>query len=152
MKMQVIIDTSVLVGLVDSQDIWHNQAVELIAGLQTLGYLGIYFDCVIAETVSVATRRLREKKRFAEIEVIINHIISTFPSDSLTWISYEIPFLYNDILSLICTSGGELNFNDALIALASQNRKIPFIASFDRDFDQIPGLQRFSDASEVIHF
>lgn len=148
--MDVAIDTSVLVGLLDPHDVWHSQAVALHAALQAAGFTGIYFDCVVAETVSTATRRLREKKRTAEIDPLLDQIITHFPPDSLTWISFDIPALYPDILSMIRASKGELNFNDALIALACREREIPLLASFDRDFDQVPGLRRLADADDVI--
>jgi predicted nucleic acid-binding protein len=35
------------------------------------------------------------------------------------------------------SSGGELNFNNALIALACRERNIPAIVSFDADFDNV---------------
>jgi len=147
--MDIAIDTSVLVGLLDPRDVWHSQAVALLAALQSAGFTGIYFDCVISETVSTATRRLREKKRTAEIGPLLDEIIANFPLDSLTWVSSDIPALYTNILSLVRASKGELNFNDALIALACQEREIPFIASFDRDFDQVSGLRRLSAVDDV---
>ncbi len=147
--MDIAIDTSVLVGLLDPQDVWHTQAVALHAALQSAGFTGIYFDCAIAETISIATRRLREKKRIDEIDSLLDRILTNFPFDSLTWINFDIPALYSDILSLVRTSKGELNFNDALMALACQERKIPFIASFDRDFDQVSWLQRLAKADTV---
>jgi predicted nucleic acid-binding protein len=104
---------------------------------------------VVAETVSTATCRLREKKRAAEIEPLLDEIITNFPPDSLTWISFDMPVLYAEILSLVRASRGELNFNDALIALACRDREIPLIASFDRDFDQVSGLRRLSGANDV---
>jgi predicted nucleic acid-binding protein len=146
--MDVAIDTSVLVGLLDPQDVWHSQAVALHAALQSAGFTGIYFDCVVAETVSTAMRRLREKKRTAEIDQLLDQIVTNFPPDSLTWISFDIPALYAGILSLIRASKGELNFNDALISLACRERGIPLIASFDRDF-QVSGLRRLADVDDV---
>jgi predicted nucleic acid-binding protein len=147
--MDVAIDTSVLVGLLDPQDVWHAQAVALHAALQSAGFTGIYFDCVVAETVSTATRRLREKKRAAEIGPVLEEIIASFPPDSLTWISLDIPALYADILSLVRASEGELNFNDALMALACREREIPLSASFDRALDQVSGLQRVSAVDDL---
>lgn len=147
--MDIAFDTSVLVGLLDPQDVWHSQAVSLHAALQSAGFTGIYFDCVVAETVSIATRRLRERKRTGEIDPLLDQIITNFPPDSLTWISFDIPALYTDILSLVRASKGELNFNDALIALACQERQIPFIASFDHDFDQVSALQRLAAEDDV---
>jgi predicted nucleic acid-binding protein len=147
--MDIAFDTSLLVGLLDPQDLWHVQAVALETALQTAGFQAVYFDCVIAETVSIATRRLREKKRVAEIDSLLDQIIANFPPETITWIGADVPALQADILSLVRTSRGELNFNDALIALACREREIGFIASFDGDFDQVPWLQRLADPDEV---
>jgi predicted nucleic acid-binding protein len=57
--------------------------------------------------------------------------------------------LYPDVLSLIQTSSGELNFNDALIALVCRERDIPAIASFDADFDQVAWLKRIAAPGDV---
>ena len=53
------------------------------------------------------------------------------------------------MLNLIRTSSGELNFNDALIALACRERGISTIASFDPDFDQVSWLKRVVMPSDV---
>jgi predicted nucleic acid-binding protein len=45
--------------------------------------------------------------------------------------------------------GGELNFNDNLIALLCQEQTIPLLASFDKDFDKVPWLKRVATAADV---
>jgi predicted nucleic acid-binding protein len=67
----------------------------------------------------------------------------------INWVFPEIPRLYQDILNLMQTSAGTLNFNDALIALVCREHNVPVIASFDTDFDQIPWLRRLSPAGDV---
>ena len=44
---------------------------------------------------------------------------------------------------------GMLNFHDALIALACQERGIHVIASFDGDFDQVKWLRRLASLEDV---
>jgi predicted nucleic acid-binding protein len=56
--------------------------------------------------------------------------------------------LYEPILALVEQSNGALNFHDALIALACQEREIAAIASFDPDFDQVPWLSRLASTEE----
>lgn len=46
------------------------------------------------------------------------------------------------------SSGGELNFNDALMSLACREREISLIASFDPDFDRLPWLKRVSGPAD----
>ncbi|MGD8623209.1 MAG: type II toxin-antitoxin system VapC family toxin [Anaerolineae bacterium] len=147
--MDIAFDTSVLIGLLDPQDLWHPQAVALYDALRSAGFTGVYFDCAIAETISTATRRLREKKRADEIAPLLGRLNASFPPESLTWILPDVSTLYPEILSLVRTSKGELNFNDALIALACRERGIPSIASFDRDFDQVSWLRRLAEAGKV---
>ena len=62
----------------------------------------------------------------------------------ITWLNYDIPILYDEIIELIRSSHGELNFNDSLIAISCRIRKISFLASFDKDFDKIDWLKRIS--------
>jgi predicted nucleic acid-binding protein len=64
-------------------------------------------------------------------------------------IAFDTPILYSEILSLIRSSRGELNFNDALVALSCRERDIRFIASFDSDFDQLAWLKRLSQPGDV---
>ena len=47
-------------------------------------------------------------------------------------------------------SGGELNFNDALIAVSCRKREIVMFASFDLDFDHIvPWLKRIARPDQL---
>lgn len=147
--MDVAFDTSLLVGLLDPQDLWHTQAVALQAALQSAGFKAVYFDCVIAEMVSIATRRLREKKRVAEIEPLLYRIADSFPSETITWLSADVPALHLDVVALVRTSQAELNYNGALIAVACREREIGCIASFDGDFDQVAWLKRLADPENV---
>ncbi len=39
--------------------------------------------------------------------------------------------------------------NDALIALSCHHREIPFIASFDRDFDNVAWLHRLATPDDL---
>jgi len=104
----------------------------------------LFFDCVAAEAISVVVRRLHEKG-----QILLDHLESHIPHDSLTWILPDVPRLYSEVLDLIRSSAGELNFNDALIALACRERKIPAILSFDADFDQAPWLKRLADPADL---
>jgi len=61
-KAQIAIDTSVLVGLINPRDLWRQQAVALHDALLTADGKLLYFDCVVAEAISAAARRLHEKK------------------------------------------------------------------------------------------
>lgn len=85
------------------------------------------FDCVLAEAISLAD----------------------YPTDDILWVLPDVPVLYGGIIELVRSSGGELNFNDALIALSCRHRGILLIASFDRDFDQLTWLQRVAQPDDL---
>jgi predicted nucleic acid-binding protein len=147
--MEIAIDSSVLVGLLVSNDVWHAEAVNLWETIKAAGHVGVFFDCVVAETISAAVRRLHEKGRSAEVQALLDRLNAQVPLNTLTWILPDVPALYPQVLDLIRTSSGELNFNDALIALSCRERSILAIASFDPDFDQVPWLKRVSASTDV---
>jgi len=140
--MQIAIDSSVLVALLNPSDLWHAQALELRDVLLGTDITLVYFDCVVAESISTAARRLHEKGRGAEVKDLLERLETQVSRDLITWIFPDVPRLYPDVLDLIRDSSGELNFNDALIALACRERGILTLASFDSDFDQISWLKR----------
>ena len=146
MSNWVAVDTSVLVGVINPNDLWHEKAVALLQQLQLNDANLVFFDCVIAEAVSVIVRRLHEKKKLTAVDTLLAQLEQQFPAENITWILPQVPDFYTDVLTLMRQSSGALNFNDALIALACRNRAIPEIASFDADFDTIPWLKRRVDA------
>ena len=61
LSKQVVSDTSLLVGLVDSRGIWYSAAVTLRDALKGAQAQMVYFDCVISETINVLARRAKER-------------------------------------------------------------------------------------------
>ena len=146
---QISLDTSILISLLDSQDIWHKPAIALEEALKVNQSDVAIFDCVLAEVISTLVRRIYEKRRVADLDQLITHIVTNYPTDDVLWVLPDVPILYNEIIELVRSSRGELNFNDALIALSCRNRNIPFIVSFDRDFDQITWVQRVAHPDDL---
>ena len=134
--MRVAVDSSVLVGLINPRDLWRGRALALRDALLATGADLLYFDCVVTESISAAARRLHDKGRLAEVEALLDRLNDQVPSDTITWTLPDVPHLYPEVLDLIRSSSGALNFNDALIALACRARGILAIASCDADFDQ----------------
>ena len=147
--MQVVIDSSVLLALLVPNDLWHSQASALWKTIEASGHIGVYFDCVAAEAISAAARRLHEKNLSAEVGALLDRLNNRVPPDTITWILPDAPRLYAEALTLIRSSSGALNFNDALIALACRERGIPAVASFDPDFDQVAWLRRLARPEDV---
>lgn len=150
--MQIAVDSSVLVALINPRDLWRDQALALENALLATGCELFYFDCAVAEAVSAAARRLHEKSQITEVNALLDRLGHCVPQDMITWILPDVPRLYGDVLALIRSSAGVLNFNDALIALACRERGIPIIASFDPDFDQVPWLRRLARPEDVTAF
>lgn len=143
MSNHIAIDTSVLVGLMNPNDIWHGKAKQLFNQLQADEQNRlIVFDCVLAECVSVICRRLQEKRRSIELHGFLTAVSTQFPPHAITWIMPNVPQMYTAVLDLMRQSAGQLNFNDAMIALACQKHKFMQIASFDADFDLVPWVKR----------
>ncbi len=142
--MEIVIDSSVLVGILSPRDMWHEKAVALWQAIKEQGHTPLYLDCVISESVSVAVRRLYEKKRADEIAVLLDRLETEFALDAITWVFPDVPRLYPQVITLMTKSGGELNFHDALIAQACRERGILAIASFDADFDRVSWLHRIA--------
>lgn len=147
---EVVIDTSVLVGLIDSQDIWHNGASSLRDSLKAVQAQLVYFDCVVNEAVSVLARRAKERKHVDQFSNLLNRLSYQVPQESITWVSVATKRMYREIIDLVRNSSGELNFHDAIIALNCRELGIKWIATFDSDFDQITWLERLYSYDGVI--
>jgi predicted nucleic acid-binding protein len=144
------VDANVLVGLLDDHDKWHAASVALRDALNEAGVELVYFDCVINETVSVLARRTYEQGRPEQLDELLDKLDSHIPISDITWASGETRRLYSNIMSLIRSSSGKLNFHDALIALVCGEQEVSILVSFDRDFDEIDWLTRVAQASHVV--
>jgi predicted nucleic acid-binding protein len=146
---QVVLDTSILVGLVDSRDVWHSSAITLRNALKEAQAQMVYYDRVISETINVLARRAKERKRSSEFTELLTQFMAQFPEDSIIWISTETKRFYPEIIGLVRDSMGVLNFNDTLVALGCRELGIECIATFDSDFDSIPWLKRLSSPNDI---
>ncbi len=150
MPVKIGLDTSFVIGLLDNKDVWHAPALELQAAFHSGGLRPYIFDCVLAEVISTLARRIHEKRRNADLSALLKQVQKQFPTRSITWLYPDLPRMYEEVVSLVENSAGELNFNDALIALSCRDRKIPLRASFDADFDQAVWLRRVADPADLI--
>ncbi len=106
----VAIDTSVLIELVDARDVWHSAALQLQTALRAAQLAPVHFDCTVAEALSTLARRLREQRRAQELPGLFDRIEVSLPPAQLTWLFPDVPRLYGQVIALIRTSEGELNF------------------------------------------
>jgi len=147
--VDLIVDANVLIALLDGADTWHRTAVALYDALQDAGARMLYLDCVINETIGVLGRRVRERGRISQFAELLSHLNTLIPETQITWVYPEVPRLYADVLDLVRSSDGELNFHDALIALICRELSVRYLASFDRDFDQVSWLERIEELTDL---
>ena len=149
MTNKVVLDTSVLVALVDTRDKWHSVATAIkdTLGAGSVGL--IYLDPVINETVSVLARRLQEQRRAEQFETLLNIVEGLASPERITWVSGMTQRLYLQVMALVREHGGVLNFHDALIALACRELGFQNIVSFDGGFDRVVWLKRLGSPDDV---
>ena len=149
MALRIALDTTFVIGLIDEKDLWRQKAVALQTALEEAHYQPVIFDCVLSEVISTLARRTHEKRRASVLPALLASIRSRFPTKSIVWLYPDLPRLYEEIVALVETSAGELNFNDALIALSCQRRGIRHLASFDADFDRVKELRRIGASADL---
>ena len=149
MSVTVGLDTSFVVGLVDDRDHWHRSAKSLYEQLVQVGAEVVIFDCVLVEVVSALARRTHEQHRSTSLPTLLSRLHNLFPVKAAVWLYPDLPTLYDVVIARVEESSGELNFNDALIALACQQRNIAYLASFDADFDRVEWLTRVATGAEI---
>jgi predicted nucleic acid-binding protein len=145
---QILIDTNVLVALVG--DIWHASAHELREALKATATSLVYCDVVLNEAIGVLARRAQEQRRADQFAGLVHTLLHEVPTDIIVWLSSETQRLYDQVIELVRSTSGDLNFHDALIALGCQLLGIAVIASFDRDFDQVAWLTRVDTPETVM--
>lgn len=121
------------------------RALELREALKVEAVPLVYFDLVLNETISVLARRGHEQRRADQFPVLLNVLETQVPESVIVWLSKDMNRLYHQVLQTVRFYGGTLNFHDALLALGCQEMGVQVLASFDRDFDQIPWLARIDD-------
>lgn len=149
MSIAIGLDTSFVIGLLDERDIWHVPASQVYAEILARSAQIMVFDCVLAESVSTSARRVHEKRCTVDWKSLFERVRVKFPTKSISWLYPEVPAVYDQVVMLVEQTAGELNFNDALIALACQQRGIKFLVSFDADFDRIEWLKRIAQPADL---
>jgi len=129
-RERILVDTSFLVAWLNKKDIHHKKAFQVKNELGSKAVL-VITDVVVNETLSVLARRAQEGKlSFHEAS---QKLLSLVPSPAKF---YFYTFSdWNEIISLVLKSNGQLNFHDALLIIGAKKEGITTILSFDSDFD-----------------
>jgi predicted nucleic acid-binding protein len=147
--VEVILDASYVVAVIDTQDRWHQQAVRIREALKTLGAETVYFDCVINETLSVIGKPLEHRRQSGAFSQMLSQLQQLVPMEQITWLYPDAKRWYPDLLALMEVHEGRLNFHDALIVTAAKEMGIRCIVSFDADYDEVQELQRIKAPSDL---
>ena len=78
---QVLIDTNVLVALVDARDTWHARAQAVRESLKTTAVSVVYCDAVLNEAIGVLGRRAQEQRRTAEFAGLVDALVHDVPTE-----------------------------------------------------------------------
>jgi predicted nucleic acid-binding protein len=149
MRIRAIVDTSYLVGALDPLDVLYSQARAMQEALNEKAAQLVYTDCVVSGAINVFSRRSEERKRPELFSKLIDELYEIAPPPEIAWIYPQVQRWYALILERVRSSQGRLNFNDALLILAAQEMGVSAIVSFDRDFDDVPGLIRLHRPEDI---
>lgn len=142
---EVVLDANVLVGLLYSGDAQHDRARALVDRLEREGHGVVLLDVLVFEAVSVLCRRADERKTTPpDLGRALAVVRAWFDQGLVRPVGRDAERLANEVLDIVIASGGALNANDALIVALHREAAIEALASFDADFDGVPGLQRMA--------
>lgn len=144
MISRVLVDSSFLIAQLDERDVHHKAAKSIHELFSEQGVSYLYLDCMVNETITVLARRARERK--VDPAPIIRRVRQEFSSERLTWTGPELPRLWAQALDILEEYRGQLSLHDCLIVLIAREEAVPWVASFDRGFDQVEGLRRIGTA------
>jgi len=136
----IVLDANVIVAWVDPADSLHARGAALLERLQADGHDAVLLDVLVGEAVSVLCRRFEERKRGADLPGALAKLRAMIGPSDVTWIGGETARLYEAILDVVGESEGKLNFNDALLVLLQREGRIGAVATFDADFESVPGF------------
>ena len=131
-----VVDTGVLVGMVDADDEYHDVAMEIVRGMDH-GDLptGRVTNYIVLETLNWIHNRRQHAKAVETYErlnqsagfEVLHAAQKDFPSAVNLFQTYE-----------------GLSFGDATIAAYMEREAIEYLYSFDDDFDAVDGITRLA--------
>jgi len=106
---EIVVDTNVIVALLDKKDVHHKRAVSLVQKLEAEKKDIVLMDCILVELYSVIARRSRERGYdISEAFEYIREIENTYP----VLMAYEYRAeLHQKIVDLIVSTDGKLSFS-----------------------------------------
>jgi predicted nucleic acid-binding protein len=143
MAREIVLDANVIVAQFDRADALAARARELTERLRGTDATPVFLDFIVAEALSVISRRARERKSAAPDLVAVTGIARAWAERGvIRWAAAEAEHLWPDVLDVMDASNGRLNFNDAMLVVLQRQGLIGDVASFDQGFDTVDDFRR----------
>src|SRR5690348_14897600 len=118
----VVLDANVLVGFLDANDVQHARANGLLERLESSGHRIMLLDVLVGEAVSVLCRRARERKSNPpDLLAVLAEVRRWHDAGEIEPVLSEVSRFFADVLAVIETSAGALNFNDGFLVVLQRN-------------------------------
>lgn len=144
---KVVLDTNILVGIIDRVDVLHVSAVALVIGAQASGREVVFLDFLVEEALGVLVRRAKQRKTHPpDLELVVARLRSWQSAGFIVSTSKELAGAFGAILDVVAESAGALNPNDAKIVVLQRSGFIGEIVTLDRALSEFPSLLVFEVA------
>jgi len=107
---ECVLDANVLVAWIDAADSLHARAHDLMTRLEQDGTDPVLLDVLVGEAVSVLCRRFRERRRTGDLAAMLADFRRRIEPSAIMWVGSEAERLYEDILDLVASTGGQAQF------------------------------------------
>lgn len=123
------LDTTFIVGLLVSNDQWHEPAVEIYNKIK---HEELFISkLVIAETITILKNKLTTK----DIREIYRNLPNMFKV-------IDDSYFFDEAMEIFVKYDSEISFFDAMYIFLMKKENILKLVSFDHDFDRVEGIIR----------
>ena len=140
---EVVLDANVIVAWLDDADVLAPRARELMQRLKDDGAELVLVDIAVTEALSVLCRRAKQRRTSPpDLAAAIAKVRSWGERGAIRWLAREHERVMLDVLAVVESTAGALNFNDALLVVLQREAVVGEVASFDAGFDAVAGFVR----------
>lgn len=138
---KVVLDTNLLVGVIDANDTLHFDASALVHGAQRSGRSIVFLDFLVEGALGVLVRRAKQRRTNPpNLELVVETLRHWQRKGLVVSTTKELDGVLESILDVVTESAGVLNPNDAKIVLLQRSGSIGELATLDRALASFPGL------------
>lgn len=138
----VVLDTNIIVALLDAGDAHHNRSVGILEKIRDSGKDILLMDCVLNETYTVLARRSLERRQ--SFKAVAGRVRKMEEEADIFNAYRYLRRQHGAVVDLMVESGGKLNYHDALIAVIMRSERLRELATFDRDFSTVEWIRIIS--------